>query len=93
MKKVVECLCVMASAADSEANGLSTAHQRPGAAATWRKGLVLGEGFYLVCRSLLEPFSGSKGKGKEKKDRKESTASVQQLVCRDCAAGVATGGL
>lgn len=93
MKKVVECLCVMASAADSEANGLSTAHQRPSAAAARRKGLVLGEGFYLVCRSLLEPFPCLKGKGRRKKGRKESTASVQQLVCRDCAAGVTTRGL
>lgn len=42
MKKVVECLCVVASAVDSEANGLLTVLLR------LLKGSVLGEGVILL---------------------------------------------
>lgn len=42
MKKVVECLCVVASAVDSEANGLLTVLPR------LAKGSVLGKGVILL---------------------------------------------
>lgn len=95
MKKGVECLCVVASAVDSEAHALLTALRRLGGGSR-RKGLVLGEGFYFPCKSCLAEgtrpikcFGGTSCGGQDWGGERRSSA-LQQLSPR--SRGLGAGG-